>query len=118
VVIAGHEAHDGAKRLGKRGVDQVGQQLTKQQERAGPVAVVSFVAHLDHLSDDRLDVDRAVLAYGCPKRRAQNGVHPAQALDDVGGVGAVAQHLAQPLVERAEGRAAVRRVVQFEHPHR
>ena len=37
---------------------------------------------------------------------------------DLGGVRAVAQHLAQALVEGAPGRAAVDLVPQLEHPHR
>ena len=44
--------------------------------------------------------------------------HPVQPLDDLGAVGAVPQHLAEPLVERAPRLVAGRLVAQAEHPHR
>ena len=52
------------------------------------------------------------------QQRAEHRRHPAQPLDHLGAVGAVAQHLAEALVQRAPGRAAVHRVPQLEHPHR
>ena len=44
--------------------------------------------------------------------------HPAQPVEHLGAVRAVAQHLAQALVERAVGGAAVLGVAYHEHPHR
>ena len=52
------------------------------------------------------------------QQRAEHVGHPAQPLDHLGPVGAVAQHLAEALVQRAPGGAAVHRVAQLEHPHR
>ena len=53
-------------------LDQGRQQVAQQHERAGPVAVVALVAHLHHLADQRLDVDR-------PGRRAARPPGPGRA---------------------------------------
>ena len=50
--------------------------------------------------------------------RAEHAVHPAQPVDHLGAVGAVAQHLAEALVERAPRRVAVHLVAQLVDPHR
>ena len=106
-----------SRRRRARASISVGHQLADQHQGAGPVAVVALVAHLQHLGDDRADVDRPraldAAAHGLLQQRPEHGGHPAQPVDHLGPVGAVPQHLAQPLVERAEracrrapGRAA------------
>ena len=85
---------------------------------AGAVAVVPLVAHLHHLADDRGDVDRPGGAHRRGERGAEHVGHPAQPGDHLGAVGAVAQHLAQALVQRAPGARTGRRIGQLEQPHR
>ena len=51
-----------------------------------------------------LDVDRPGRAHGLLQQRAEHVGHPVQPLDHLGAVGAVAQHLAEALVERAPRR--------------
>ena len=51
------------------------------------------------------------------QQRAEDVAHPAQPVEHLGGVGAVAQDLAEPLVERAVGAGAGRGVLEHEHPH-
>ena len=55
------------------------------------------------------DVDRVGGPHGVLQQRAEHVGHPVQPLDDLGPVGAVAQHLAEPLVERAPRLVAGRR---------
>ena len=57
-------------------------------------------------------------AYRGLQQRPEHVAHPVQPLDHLGPVGAVAQHLAEALVQRAARRAAVHRVAQHEDPHR
>ena len=52
------------------------------------------------------------------QQRAEHRRHPAQPLEHLGAVRAVAQHLAEALVERAVGAPAGGRVLEHEHPHR
>jgi hypothetical protein len=70
VVVAPDEAGDlgqvAARRVERQ---QVGQQLAQQHERAGAVAVVALVAHLQHLGDDRGDVHRPVAAHCLAEQR-------------------------------------------------
>ena len=81
-----------------------GQQVAQEHQRAGPVAVVALVAHLQHLGEDRRDVDRAGRrAPRCCSSGPEHVGHPAQPVEHLGAVGAVAQHLAEALVERAAG---------------
>jgi hypothetical protein len=119
VVVAADEAGDlgqvAARRVER---EQVGQQLAQQHERAGAVAVVALVAHLQHLGDERGDVHRPVAAHGLAEQRTEHGRHPPQPVEHLRAVRAVAQHLAQALVERAPRPAAVHRVLELEHPHR
>ncbi len=119
MVVAGDELHR-PRDLGRREarIDQRRQQIAQQHQRAGPVAVVRLVAHVQHLRQDRLDVDRAVRAHRGLQHRAQRLRHPPQAVEHVGGVRAVAQHLAETLVERAVGKRAGGRILEHEHPHR
>ena len=96
-----------------------GRMLAQEHQRAGAVAVVPLVAHLQHLGDDRLDVDRPGCARtACCSTGPSTAAIQRSRLDHLGAVGAVAQHLAEALVERAAGLAAVHRVLQLEHPHR
>ena len=101
--------------------DQRRTEVAQEHQGAGPVAVVGLVAHLEHLAQDRGDVDRSGLVGGRPDGALQQGpehvAHPAQPGQDVGGVGAVAQHLAEPLVERAVGACSGGGVLEHEHPH-
>ena len=53
-----------------------------------------------------------------PEQRPQHVGHPAQPLEHLGSVGAVPQHLAEPLVERAERTPAAGGVLEHPHPHR
>ena len=119
VVVAGDEP----RRLGdvgRRGarVDQVGQQLAQEHQRPGAVAVVALVAHLQHLRDDRPDVDRLAGTNGVLQQWAEHVAHPVQPVDDLRAVCAVAQHLAEALVQGAPGGVVVGLVAQAEHPHR
>ena len=121
MVVAGDEARDGGD-VGRRLVelDQRGQQLAQQQRRAGAVAVVALVAHLQRLGGHRAQVDRLAepLAARRANTRASTSRIQRQALEHLGVVGAVAQHLAEPLVERAERAVAVRGVLDDAHRHR
>ena len=119
VLVGAREPH-GLGDVGRRrvGRDHPRQQLAQEHERPGAVAVVALVAHLEHLGDDRPDVDRAGRADRLRQDRPEDAGHPVQPLDDLGAVRAVAQHLAQPLVERAPRLVAVDVVAQRVHPHR
>ena len=64
------------------------------------------------------DVDRPGERTACGSARAEDARHPAQPLDHLGAVGAVPQHLSQPLVERAPRRRCRAPRPQLEHPHR
>ena len=97
-------------------------EVAEQHQRAGPVAVVRLVAHLQHLGEDPGDVDRPGGAHGGTHRvaeqRAEHARHPAQPSQHLRPVGAVAQHLAEALVEGAVRAAPRGLVLQHEHPHR
>ncbi len=115
-------AADEGERLGHVGrVDTGGDhgrgEVAQHHQRAGPVAVVGLVAHLQHLGEDAGDVDAARGAHRLLQQRREHVAHPAQPLDDVGGVGAVAQHLAEPLVERAVGTPPGGPVLEHPDPH-
>ena len=80
---------------------------------------MGLVAHLQHLGEDAGHVDRArARAYGGLEQRPEHLAHPAQPLEHLGSVGAVAQHLAETLVERAERTPTGAGVLQHPHPHR
>ena len=98
-------------------VDHRRRQVAQQHQGAGAVAVVGLVAHLQHLGEDAGDVDRAGRPHRGPQQRAEDVGHPAQPGDHLGRVGAVPQHLAEALVERAVGTPAGGRVLEHEHPH-
>ena len=85
-------------------LDDGRQQVAQEHQGAAAVAVVALVAHLDHLSDERLDVDRSVDAQGGREGGAEHVAHPAQSVDDVRTVGAVPQYLAQAFVQGAPAR--------------
>ena len=110
----------GRRDLGRRGAggDHRGREVAQQHQRAGPVAVVGLVAHLQHLGEDPGHVDGPGGADGVAEQRAEHVAHPAQPVEDLGPVGAVPQHLAEPLVQRAEGPTSRRQVLEHEHPHR
>ena len=57
-------------------------------------------------------------ADGGLQQRAENVAQPAQPGEHVGPVGAVAEHLAEPLVERAERTPAAGGVLEDPQPHR
>ena len=101
-------AADEPQRLGDVGgvaplVDHRGGEVAQQHQRAGAVAVVRLVAHLEHLGEDPGHVDRTGVdgADRGLQQRAEHLAHPAQPGEHVGPVGAVPQHLAEALVERA-----------------
>ena len=123
-------AADEAQRLGhvlavETGVgpaaDHRGREVAQQHQGAGAVAVVGLVAHLQHLGEDAGHVDGAGLgddgAGGGLQQRAEHVAHPAQPGEHLGAVGAVAQHLAEPLVEGAVRPPAGRAVLEDPHPH-
>ena len=93
-------------------------QVAQQHQRAGAVAVVRLVAHLQHLGEDPGDVDRPGRPHRVAEQRAEDRRHPPQPVEHLGPVGAVPQHLAEPLVERAVRAPSRRRVLEHEHPHR
>ena len=62
VVAADEPGHLGDVGRRRADVDQRGQDVAQEHQRAGPVAVVPLVAHLQHLGEDRRDVDRPVRA--------------------------------------------------------
>ena len=119
MVVAAHEAERPPRRRRRRTAgDQRRAEVAQQHQGAGPVAVVGLVAHLQHLAEDRGHVDRLAR----PARpRCSSGpehvAHPAQPLEHLGAVGAVAQDLAEPLVEGAVGAGAGGGVLEHEHPH-
>jgi hypothetical protein len=119
VVVAGHEAQSlGNVRGREAGIHHRRHQFAQQHQRPGAIAVVRLVAHVEHLRHDRLDVDGAVRAHRRLQHRRENACHPPQPGEHVGGVRAVTQHSAQPLVERAVRQAAAFRILQYEQPHR
>ena len=124
MLVAAGELQDGGD-VGRRRVDgdDRRRQLAQRHERAGAVAVVPLVAHLQHLGEDPLDVDRVVARVDrSPHRlrqdRPEHVAHPAQALLHLVVEGAHPQHLAEALVEVAVGLAAGDRVLDAPHPHR
>ena len=77
-----------------------------------------LVAHLEHLGEDAGDVGRLRGAADRGlQQRAEHVAHPAQPGQHLGAVRAVAQHLAQALVERAVRPLSTRAVLQHPHPH-
>ncbi len=103
---------------GEPGLDHRRQQVAQQHQGACPVPVMRLITHLDHLGQDRGDVDWPVPAHRGLKQGAEHGRHPAQPLDHVRRVRAIPQYLAQALIERAVRAPPVGRVLQNEHPHR
>ena len=100
-------------------LDQRRQQRAQQQRRAGTVAVVALVAHLERLRGHRAQVDRLAQPLERAGEHAREHVaDPGQAVEHLVVVGAVPQHLAEALVERAERAVAVRRVLDHAHRHR
>ena len=100
-------------------VDHRRGEVAQQHQRAGPVAVVGLVAHLQHLGEDAGDVDRARAARtaACSSGPSTSAIQRSR-VEHLGRVGAVAQHLAEPLVERAVRTRAGGGVLEHEHPHR
>ena len=96
-----------------------GSEVAQQHERAGPVAVVRLVAHLDHLAPGSRSRRPAACARtaACSSGPSTSPIQRSR-VEHVGRVRAVAQHLAQALVERAVGLPPGRGVVEDEHPHR
>ena len=101
-----------------------GQQLAQEHQRPGAVAVVPLVAHLQHLRDDRLDVDAAARVdaparTACQQRARARRPSTRSRSSTSGAVGAVAQDLAQALVQRCTTRAPpCTGSSSTEHPHR
>jgi hypothetical protein len=90
VVVPGDEPHHGGQIGGRSpGLDQIGQQIAEEHERPGPVPVVALVAHMEHLSDDRLEIDRPVPTNGRLEHRPKRRRHPPQPLDHLRAVSAV-----------------------------
>jgi hypothetical protein len=71
---------------------------------------VDLVAHVQRLGDDVLEVDLPQFGDSLLQDGIESPFHPSQPLGDRLAIGAVAQHLAQPLVHRAVGEVAVRLV--------
>ena len=92
--------------------------LAEEQRGDGAVAVVPVVAHLQRLGDERLQVDRPAAAQGRTEHRTEHTIHPPEPLDHLGGKGAVAQHLAQTLVEGGVGDTVAGTVLDDRHRHR
>jgi len=85
---------------------QVRRQFADYYGGACAVAVVAFVAHLQYLGDYRLHVDGTAQGDGCGKNGRKLVAHPGEAVEYLGGVGAVTQYLAQSFVEGAERAVA------------
>ena len=79
---------------------------------------MDLVAHVQRLRDERFDIHGASLREGCIEHAVQRGSDPPQAVDNVGTVGAEAQHLAEPLIQIAESAVASRRIANDPHRHR
>ena len=94
-----------------------GGEVAQQHQGAGAVAVVGLVAHLQHLGEDAGDVDRSRAAHRLLQQRTEHVAHPPQPGQHLRTVGAVPQHLAEALVERAVGTPARGGVLEREHPH-
>ena len=99
-------------------LDQIGDDLADEQRGPGTVAVVTIVAHLQRLGEDRGEVHGPVLAQGRCEHRGEDPLHPSEPLDHLRAVGAEPQDLAESLVERDVGGGVVDVVVHHEHRHR
>ena len=74
-----------------------GGEALEQQRGRGGVAVVNLVAHVQRLRHQRLELRIGQPAHGELHGGEELAGHPAQPVDDLGGVGAEAQHLARAL---------------------
>ena len=79
---------------------------------------MDFVAHVQRLRDQRFELDAAGFREDCVEHAVQRGCDPSQAIDDVGTIGAEAQHLAEPFIQVAEGAVAGRAIADNPHRHR
>ena len=95
----------------------VGRERFERERGAGLGAVVGLVA-LQQRQPLQLDqIERAAVAQRAAQRGREDVAHPGQALEHLGPVGAVAQHLPGALVERAPRRAPGRLVAGEQDRH-
>ena len=119
VLVAGCEGED-ARALGGREIERrdFRRQQLHQQRGGRAVPIVALVAHLERLGDQRPHVHAA----GAPDRLAEcsteHVAEPDEAIEDVGSVGAVAEGLAEALVDGRPGVVAVGTVLDDEDGHR
>ena len=119
VLVAGGEGEDPcalARSEIQRG--ELRREGLDEERRGGAVAVVALVAHLHRLTDERAQVDAAETTHRLAERRAEDVPEPAQPLEDLGSVGAVAQDLAEALVQRGVRAVARGTILHDEHGHR
>ena len=98
------------------GGEQGERETLEQEAGGGGVAVVQFIAHVQRLRHERLEVGIRQTAHRNLHRGEEFRAEPAQSFDDFGRVGAEAQHLAESLVQIAIG--AVAAVGILHHPDR
>ena len=81
-------------------------ELADDQRGAGAVAVMPLVAHLERLGEEAPHVERPVAVERLGEDRAEDLLHPAEPVNHGLVEGAVAEHLAEALVQgRVGGRA-------------
>src|SRR6266705_762444 len=109
-----------AAALGGRQVEpgELGRERLDEQRGRGAIPVVALVAHLHRLRDQRAEIDAPRAPDGLAERRTDDIPEPAQAIDHVRSVGAVAEHLAEPFVQRRVGPIAGGAVLHHEDRHR
>jgi hypothetical protein len=105
-------------RLRHRALQRGGHQLLQQQARCRRIAVVAFIAHVQRLCDERLQLERSVRGQHFTQRWREHLSHPAQALQHFVSMCAEAQHLAESFVETGKRALAVGAVLDHPHRHR
>ena len=118
MIVDLEELQHGGRHLRRRGPHQGGRDHPDEERRGGHVPVVAFVAHLERLRGQVLEIDRPAHIEGPGDGRRERPVQPAQPVEDVRAIGAEAQDLAHALVQYGEGAIAARRVLHDEDGHR
>ena len=90
------------------------------EEEAGGcgVAIMKFVAHVQRLRHERLEAVVRQAAHRDLHRGEEFGAEPAQPFDDLGRIGAEAQHLSEALVQIAIGAVAAIGILHHPDRHR
>ncbi len=107
-VLAQELEHGAGRGRVRSRLDDPRREARRVQERAGLVAVVALVAHMERFRQQGAHVDAVPAEFqGLGQHRPHDLVHPAQLGQHLSAVRAIAQHLAVALVQVGEGQVAV-----------